>query len=346
MMYPIIRYGNSIKIENINVSYRTLKIFSWFIVICTISCVIISIMDIGRIMLYGDFRQARDAYMMGEFETEAPVKRFGPIGYFYAMGRLVSFIATFLFFYWKFYLKRNQLITILLFIGSFTIAFDNLTIAGRDGIIRCVLFYLANYTLFKRYIIFKQNKGTIATLLILLAVGGYFFSAISSDRFQKSKRGVLFSFVRYGGEQFYLFSYNYQRFFDEGIYSIKTMFPLIYGDQYSAHDLNKKARADFYLNTFATIAGSFVQRVGVINSIFLVLCGFITLSLLFWRKYKFSPNISLAKIISFLILYEVLLLGFFYYMHYTRNLQLYLIFCIVFAYLIPKIKYSSKKSLV
>lgn len=334
MMYPIIRYGNSIKVENIHVGKQSLSIFSWFIAICTISCIIVSCVDIGQILMYGDFAKARNAYMLGELDSEGPVKRWGYIGYFIAMGNLVSFIATFLFFYWKFYLKQNSILTYLLFLGSFTIAIENLTIAGRDGIIRCILFYVANYALFKKYIIFRQHKGILAIFCSIGIIGGIFFSAISNDRFKNSDRGVFFSLIRYGGEQFYLFSYNYQRFFSDGMNSMEVMFPIIYGDQYTAHDLNKLARADFYLNTFSTIAGSFVQRIGVINTLILVFWGFITLSLIFWRKYKFSPNIGLAKIISFLIFYEILMLGYFYYMHYTKMLQVYLIFCVFLAYVI------------
>ncbi len=346
MMYPIISYGNSIKIENLRISKQSLKIFSWFIVICAISCITISMIDIGKIMLYGDFRQAREAYMLGELDTDGPVKRFGAIGYFAAMGKLISFIATFLFFYWKFYLRNNSILTMLLFICSFTVAIDNLTIAGRDGIVRCILFYIANYTLFKKYINIKRHKGFAFSILLFVMAGGIFFSAISSDRFKKSERGVFFSLIRYGGEQFYLFSYNYQRFFNDGMDPIETMFPLIYGDQYVAHDLNKRARADYYLNTFSTVAGSFVRRIGVINTILIVSLGFITLTTIFSRKHKFTPKIGLARMTAFLILYEVLLLGFFYYMHYSKRLQLYLIFCVIFAYFTTMLRSKKHNALL
>ncbi len=341
LMYPIIRYGNSIKVENIHISLPTLRLFGWFVVICSISSIIASLFDILKLFALGNFQVIRNNYLAGNLDMGSPAKRYGIIGYVIAMGPLLSFTATFLFFYLKFYLKQSNLLVMLLLVSTFTMAMNNLTIAGRDGIIRTILFYIANYTLFKKYISLKNNRLYIYLIAIFALISVIFFSAISNDRFKQSERGIFFSLIRYGGEQFYLYSYNHQRFHDKGMESFETMLPLIYGDSYIAHDLNTRAKADFYLNTFATIAGSFVQRIGVINTVLFSCAVFISLLLIFYRKYKYTPHIGLAKIITFLLFYEIVLLGFFYYIHYSSYVQKYMLISIILAYLVTH--YGSRK---
>ena len=334
-MYPLIKYGNYFSPERLIISNLKLNIFSWCIIVPSLLAMAISIFDIIKIFSYGNLLAARMAFVNGDLSTEY-VSRYGAIGYIMSLGPVISFLALFFFFYKKFYKQNNGIITWLLFLSSFCIVAYNLAIAGREGFVRWFFYCIFCSVFFKNYIKFKQNKkffGIIGCFGFLLLT---IFTMITIDRFEDSNNGPLYSLISYCGQQFYYYSYAYDRFFNDGYGSLGELFPIISNHRAEAMDINSFVNADYYLNTFSTFAGSFLKEAGFANTLFLAIFTFTISYFTFWRKKKYS-NYSLTRIIAYLFYYEVILLGFFYFIHYLKFTQIAIVFFIILSFLICSI---------
>lgn len=318
-IYPLARFGNTLYVDKLNLNQTVLDRFSWCVIIPSISSIAVSCFDIGAIFAYGNFKDARMAAISGEY-SNLYVFRYGFIGYIMAFGPQLSFIATFLTFYYKFYLNKKGLTTNLLLISSLSIVINNLAIAGREGFIRWLLFCIVCGIFMKHYIKIKQHKKLFFILFSFAIVIIVFFTLITIDRFDDRDMGPFFSILRYSGEQFYLFSYNYYFFFDEGYGSVAQIFPVITQEQMQAYNQNALVHVDYFLNTFSTFVGTFVKLIGFYKTLILSCLSFIFLFFCFW-KAKSVQSIALTKTIAFLFYYEIILLGFFYFLHFGRITQ-------------------------
>lgn len=340
-MYPLIKYANGIRIYNLRVSERALKIFALAIIIPSLTAILISFVDLSQIFLYGDLKKARTATLEGDI-SQSYVVNYGVIGYIPAFGTSTAFLALILFFYLKFYLKKFNRLANWLLICSFAMPLNNFTSVGRDGFVRWLLFFIACIILFKQHIDFKKNRKVffiIGTLLLSTAV---LFSMITVDRFKDSDNGVFFSLIRYGGEQFYLFSYGFHRFFDQGMTDFSHLFPIITQESFDMMNMNQRFRADYFLNTFPTFVGTFVLYLGYYKALILCICAFFFFSIAFWKTKKF-PTITLTMMVGFIFYYEVVTNGFFYLMHGGRFVQGTIVIYISLAYLITHFRNSSKR---
>lgn len=331
LLIPLVRYGNYLNVEKLNISSQNLRTFSWWIIIPSLLSIILSLNDAISMFGYNDMSSARDVFASGQVESSF-VRKYGIIGYFITLGRYTSFISLFLYFYYVFILQSRSPIKILLLISSLSMPIFTLTVAGRDGIFRWSLFFLFCIILFYKYLSWKKHKNFWYTIIILFIAGVSIFSIITKDRFGKNRDGgVVYSVLRYLGEPYYLFSYGYERFGDRPMSdNILDPFPIITQEKRENLSLNKRFRADYYLNTFPTIAGSIEISIGTLKSFILLTILFFFLFFIFQKRGK----TSLAKLVGFLFYYEIILMGLFYYMHNDRFTQLSIFFYIIIAYLI------------
>lgn len=337
-MYPLVRFGNAVRADKLKLNLKALDIYSWAVAVPSLLSVLVSGFDVVQIFAFGNFLDARMAAMGGEI-SNLYVSRFGVLGYIISFGPQLSFISTFLAFYYKFYLNKNNLLANLLVVCSLSIVLNNLAITGREGLIRWIFYCASCAVFFKKYIKYKNHKLLFNVAGIFLALIMIMFSLITSDRFEEDDYGPFFSILRYGGEQFFLFSYDFNRFFDSGYGSLAEVFPVITQQIPEIYDINSKVYADYYLNTFSTFVGTFLKEAGFWPTFALAVFSFICLSMIFWRKSKFIC-LSLTKLIGFLFYYEVVLLGFFYFLHIGRMTQLSMVVYILLAW---AISHSSRK---
>lgn len=342
-MYPLIRYANGIKLSNLKISDEAIKTFAIIIIIPSILSIAISLVDLGQIFAFRDLSKARMATLNGDI-SQSYVANYGIIGYIPTFGTKISFLSLLLAFYLKFYIRKHQKLANWLIICSFSMPINNFTSAGRDGFVRWFLFLIACLILFKKYIDFKQNRKLILAVCAFLICIGTLFMAITYDRFKDSDNGVFFSFMRYGGEQFYLFSYGFQRFFDQGMTDYSHIFPIITQEKFDMMNMNQRFRADYFLNTFPTFVGTFVLYLGFYKALFLCICAFFFFNLAFWKPTRY-PHISLTKIVGFSFYFEIVLAGFFYLMHGERFAQGAIVLYICAAYLISHFKRNANKVL-
>lgn len=323
---PLVYIGNKIKAENLSISDKVLKNFSYCIIIPSVISIIVSFSDAINIFAFGDLSVARNTLLSDNSLNY--VYKYGVLGYFISLGPIASFLCLFFSFYYRFYRKDKGVITNLLFFSSFSFVINNFTIAGRDGVIRWILFFIFSCIFFKNYLSFKDNRKFWINVLSFGACIIIIFLLISEDRFGERDDSTFFHLLNYYGQPFYYFSYIYQTFADTNIYGIGSIFPAFSQNIHTIYNLNDFIYADYFLNVFSTFVGSILLRTGAINTFIISLCSFI---LLFF-SFRHFRTISLNKIIVYIFFYEIYILGLFYFMHSGRMTQLGIIFYIIIAY--------------
>lgn len=331
--YPLFNYGNTLKVENICMPERIIRILSFILITTSCIAILFALKDIGQILVYKDLGAARYAATGGEF-SQNYVKNYGIIGIIPAFGANSSLISLFLSLYLKFYKKNHPSISNLLFISSLAMPLNNLTSVGRDGFVRWILFLIFCAIILKKYIKIREHKKFLFTLSSILVIIIIIFANITTDRFDKKnfEYGPIFSLLRYGGEQFYLFSYGFHRFFYDGMTDIQHLFPLLTNLDFDIFRLNKRFVADYFLNTFPTFVGSFVMYLGFYNALFLCLSAFFGGYLLLWKEKRYQ-KVSSTKMMIYLFYSEIVIAGFFYFFHGGKMAQLVITSITLISYL-------------
>lgn len=322
---PVVYAGNRLCVEKLSFDTKLLNRFSYCLIIPSILSICLSMGDVINIFAFGNLLDARNTLLQDSSLNY--INRFGMLGYLPALGPGLSFLCLFFSFYYRFFLKEKGYITNLLFISSFCIVVFNLTIAGRDGIVRWLLFFLFSVIFFRRYLSFRTNRKFWMVLLVFSIVIISVFLLISGDRFGDRDENTFFYLLNYYGQPFYYFSYHFQRFAYSNIQGISSIFPFITGNVQFIYDLNSLISADYFLNVFATFIGSFLYRTGAVNSFCIGVSAFF---LLYW-VFVNMKIVSLSKLILFLFMYEIFMLGLFYYMHGGRMTQYTIVFYIFLA---------------
>lgn len=332
LLFPIINFSKNFYGERISITEKSLTTYSWLIIIPSIFAIILSSIDILKILLFHDFLLARNAFLAGDI-SNLYTTNYGIIGYLPSFGPQISFLALFFFFYRYFRLNKHDLTSLLLFISSFAIVLNNLAIAGREGFVRWFFYLGFCWALFHKNIPFRQYKNIYIIGLTSLFIAGAFFFAITTDRFEESDEGTLHSLFLYAGEPTYNFSYIYQRFYDKGISNAAAMFPLVSGTEKINYGVDSLVAADFRLNTFATICGSFLLNTGGRGCFIITVIWFI-LMMIILRNREQSLNLSL--IVTYLFAYEIVMLGVLYYLHGNRFTQLSIVAYIILALIVER----------
>jgi hypothetical protein len=119
-----------------------------------------------------------------------------------------------------------------------------------------------------------------------------------------------------------------------GRMNFPSLFPA--GQQVSINNLNDIFFANYNLNTFSTFVGSFYFDMGLLRTFDAALLFFL-IFLFYFRK---NISNSFSTLIVYLILYEIVLLGVFYYMFSSTEVVNTFIFIILLSILTD---YKSKK---
>lgn len=337
VLLPLTRFGNTLSIDRVTINRRTLAIFSWAVVLPALGAIVVSLGDIGAVLGYTDMGDARSAFMEGDV-SNLYIERFGFWGYVMSLGTATSFLAVVLGFYYLFVLKKRGLLTILLFVASFSLVINNLAIAGREGVVRWVLFFVFSCVLFRHHLSFKGHK-----IFWFLVVGGASviitaFLIISQDRFGHEGEGVIYSFFYYIGEQYYYFAYGLDRFGATGMSdSMLSPFQLFQEGKMEAYFLNEKYYADYYLNTFPTFVGTFLIKMGAFKALVLCVILFVVLYLVFWKIPR-GRSITFTKFVGYLMCYEIALAGVFYFLHGARITEFAMIMYLLLAYVLGQLE--------
>lgn len=336
-IWPFIKYSKNIDITYFKYNAHYMKVFSMLIAFPAIASLLLSIADVISLFAFGNFDVARTAFAQGELDT-GYVSRFGPLGYILALGPETCLLAVIMTFFWIFVIPNKKMATIM-FVSSLSLVVHNLSIAGREGIIRWGLYFLLNIVLYKKFISYEGHK----LFWKLMCIGGgtllFVFFLISNDRFGYRDNGTLYTLFNYPGQPFYYFSYSYNRFADDSIYGLEYYFPMFFNVKFITMEMNSVINADYHLNTFPTFVGSFLTKTGLINTLIYGIFWNALCLFLFGKKGR----LTFYSTIAYFALFDVVLIGVLYYIHYTRFVHFAIfLYILIAAFISKKFKYTKE----
>lgn len=311
-LYPIVYFGNHISLNAIKFNNVLIRRLSYFSILVGLSSIIVSIMEINNIINYDNLEVIRSIQLSQE---NMSLYEHGLLGYLATIGVVTPIFALFFSFYRLFILKKEDLYFYFLFISSFSGVSINLIIAGRDGIVRWVLFFLFNLVLFKKYISLKKisMRGWFLLIFALFCMITIFMN-ISTDRFGEQKKLYL-SILEYIGQPFCFYSNTFNNVGNRSLFGFKSLFPIL-GGGVGPLEIARSSLS-FRTDVFPTFVGTFVLCVGYIRT-FLMGGAFFLFSLLFNKKRATKLN----NLISYMIFYQIAYIGVFYFVYAMLAWQL------------------------
>lgn len=298
-------------------SFWKIKYFILFIIIISFISIISSIMSYNSLsnMDIGDIRF--------NYNQQTLYKTINStiLGYFVLFGNLFYVVSIFLFNYIFKYYPRKKLIIILLLISSTTVIFSNLTIAGRDGIVLWILMLIGNFFLFSNKLAKSQKKQYIMIVSLFLMPVIYIFIYTTAGRFGGEQSNIIDNILDYFGQSFINFSKIFD-LFPNGTYFGKMTFPVFfpYSETISIANLNQTfTDTNFNLNVFSTLIGSFYIDFGYL--------GTLVVTVLIYFLFRFIAYINVNSIIYTILtlyIFQVVIMGLFYFMNYSQPFQKYL----------------------
>lgn len=314
-LQPITRFAKRFKVEFLQIrECLATKVFLYILSVPGILAVLFSFYDVLHVFSMGNMLDARNEFLNGDLGSFY-ISRHGILGYVPSLGLVLSFANLFFFFYRYFLQERKDLISILLFVASFAIVFNNLAIAGREGLLRWCFYFVFCLVAFKRRLSWKKYKIFWITIIVFIIVILSIFYIISADRFSDRNYGILYFILDYYGQPFYYFSYNFQRFGLHGNgFGMASLFPFFtFSDNAEIYNLNDIIYADYKLNTFSTFVGTFLVRTGALTTFLMGVIFFIVCNLIL--RIKRNGFVYLSMFLLFLFLYEIEMLGVFYFLY-------------------------------
>lgn len=322
-MQPIVRYGNKLDIRKLHIPDSTFNRVSYTLIFIGSLTIILSISGIQNILSFDTFEGARNNAIWGDDNTS--FYSYGIIGYIATIGMNTPMFALFMAFYRLYKHKRDDFVFYLLIITSLSGAFMNLTIAGRDGLVRWIMFFICNIAIYKEYFSLKSFPFILKLLggLMFVFVGS-FFVLITFSRFGQGEDAIM-SIIDYLGMSFYRFSEIYRGVGTNYLFGFQSIFPVIPGGMNSL-DI-AKLELNFSTSSFHTFMGSFVLYVGTFWTLFMA----IVFNVLFKSSHK-NSKFKLSNYFCYLIFFQVVYIGIFYFVYALLAWQC----SFLFVYLLSK----------
>ena len=305
-MQPIVAYGNKLDVCKLCIPDYLFNRVSYSLIIIGSLTIILSISGIKNVLSFDTFEGARENAIWGEDNTS--FYSYGLIGYIATIGMNTPMFAIFMAFYRLYKHKKDDLVFYLLFITSLSGAFMNLTIAGRDGLVRWIMFFICNIAIYREYFSFKKFPFILKILgIIMLVFVGAFFVLITFSRFGQGEDAVM-SIIDYLGMSFYRFSEIYRGVGVDYLFGFQSIFPIIPGGMNSL-DI-AKLELNFSTSSFHTFMGSFVLYVGTFWTFVMA----VIFNFLFKNSHK-GKNFKLSNFFCFLIFFQIVYVGIFYFVY-------------------------------
>lgn len=303
---PIVKHGNRLDVDKLHIPDLLFKRVSYALIIIGTLTIILSISGIKNVLSFDSFEGARQNAIWGD--DNKTFYSYGLIGYVATIGMNTPMFAIFLAFYRLFKDRKTDIIFYLLIVTSLSGPFMNLTIAGRDGLVRWIMFLICNIAIYKKYISFKTIPFFLK-LISLLVVGFIctFFILITYSRFGEGEDAFM-SIVDYLGMSSYYFSEIYKHVGANYLFGFNTIFPIIPGGLNSLEIA--KLGLNFSTSAFHTFIGSFVLYVGTFWTFIM--------AVVFNLIYNYSHRLNrfrLSNYFSHLIFYQVVYVGVFYFVY-------------------------------
>lgn len=316
------RWFNETRINSIRLPNKQfLDVFSTIIIILSFYSIIFYASTVRFIFSLGDLGAARDIrYSEGEF-VEA-----GILNTIASVSAANYVFAIVLFFVYKI-IGNSKTRCRLLFISSLSNALHVLSFVGRDGIVFWIFTFVFCYAFFRPYLQKNQKKE----IEKLFAIGGSVmlipFFLISISRFGSSDGGTGNSIISYLGQSFV----QGPVFFglDQKPLNLGGSFPLFKGlFNNTGMDSSRMIMGEWISWRFSTFIVSLYISLGLSGLIIFTL-----VMLIFFRATvgKVRNVITLGHLAVYLLYFQIIAEGVFYFCHYTRGGNLFIISTLVLS---------------
>ena len=240
----------------------------------------------------------------------------------------------------------------LLLLSSFSYVVYVLAYVGRDGIVYWLMSYSFIYLVFKRFISITIKKKLFYQYFISIGILIVPFMIISIARFSAMAEGVGWKLLEYAGCQ--LKNFNDSFYVDPPLLYGRLAFP-IFLDILETFGISfEKAlvqdRFPYYLSLgvdpwiFKTFIGDLLMDFGKIGTL-LYLIFFSVLARFSLKKVSIEGTFTFSNLILFILLYQMILWGVFYFRFYSMNFYIIAVILIALSFKIFK-SYSEEKLIV
>lgn len=238
--------------------------------------------------------------------------------------------------------QRNVRKAGLLLVSSFSYIFYIFAYVGRDGVIYWSMTFAFCYLLFSKYFLKKDSrliKYVFAIVIIFLTVP---FLLISNARFSADTGGTGWQIVKYAGtfgnfNDYYLIDPPLQ--YGRSEFPVASNYLLAIGVDLPG--LNKEEQYSFILNRgvqpwkFATFIGHSLFDFGKLGTLFFVCLISLSIKTLLDHVMK-SRTFEFSNLLLFVLLYQIVFWGVFYFRQYSTNYYILLIFMLSIAFRVLK----------
>ena len=215
---------------------------------------------------------------------------------------------------------------VLLFISSTSNIIHVLSFVGRDGVVFWIIEFLVMYILFRNYLNKRQRRNIKKIVSIGVAFSIIPFIIISVSRFGdgNEKFGTLKSILAYLGQMVP----NYLLYFDikNQYYIYGTSFPLFWEIIRKEKPISMRwIDGGTESNVFGTFIKSYNINFGVIGTIIIGMIALLLFIIIFKREKKV---ICFHHYFIYILYFEVLSEGLFYFRQCTRGGNLFILICL------------------
>ena len=319
-------------------SKKILDIFSTIIIILSFYSIIFFSSSVQGIFVMTDLSDARNAMVAGQelyFETGI----FATIASVSAANYVFAIV---LFFIYQI-IGGSKLRSTLLLIASLSEPVHILAFVGRDGIVFWIFTFLFCYAFFRPYLPKVNSKKIIRSFVLIGMIMLVPFLLISVSRFGDKSGGTGGSFVSYLGQGFvqgpvYFGLENKPLTPGSGFPLFRQLLGL---PEYSSD--GPVVIGDWISYRFSTFIVSLYQSLDIWGLVIFLFFIYILVSISFGRV---KNKITFSQFIIYLLYFQVVGQGVFYFRHYTRGGNLFLLSTLALAILFKFVKDSGNSIVI
>lgn len=247
--------------------------------------------------------------------------------------------------------KRHVYKAYLLLLSSLSFVVYVLAYVGRDGVVYWLMSYIFCFLLFRKFLMknnLKKMKRTFAFVFVIIMIP---FLMISISRFSGMAGGTVLGIINYAGQQLQNFNDHFQ--IEAPLLYGRHTFPIIYDVlNILGFDVSAKVDMDIFHSyfliegvvpwTFTTFIGNFIYDFGKIWTL-LFLCIMSLAIRVLMKKVTRTGILAFSNLLIFILLYQVVYWGVFYFRLYVANYYILFIILLCVAF---KLVRSSRFSLL
>jgi hypothetical protein len=323
-LYPFIFYNESvirqIKLPNLNV----LNIVSSIIIILSFYSIVYYLPTVVMVFSSSDLAFMRDnRYISGEYVETGIFNTIASVS-----ASLYWFAILLFFIYIIIGGHKNR--CKLLFISSISNIIHVLTFVGRDGVVTWIFSFIFLYLFFRDFLQQESRNKFKKYAIIFGSIAILPFIMISASRFKGSVIKDLLSYYAQGFPNGCLYFG-----IDDIPKNIGSGFPLFY--EFTGLQLPESYRWDEG-GTQSWVFGTFVKSLySSLGSQGLILVCIFALIIFIIIMGKGNYTLSFSKIFIYMLYFQILSQGVFYFMQYTRGGNLFIILCFAFYFIFKSI---------